>query len=91
MAKKRKCRLTEDEVAIHDMAVRLRKMTDRQLVEAFQNASQERTEDEPTNYTTDTTDLEKLLRGLARGECKGVKSGTVYKISEYARQKGLIV
>lgn len=31
-----------------------------------------------------------LLDGLARGECKGVKNGTVYKIAEYAQKKGLI-
>lgn len=33
MAKKRKCRYTAEELAIHEEAVRLRKMTDRQLVE----------------------------------------------------------
>ncbi len=33
---KRKCRLDENELAVHDMAVKLRKKTDEQLVEAFQ-------------------------------------------------------
>lgn len=32
MAKKRKCRRTNDENAIHDKAVKIRKMTDEQLV-----------------------------------------------------------
>lgn len=31
-----------------------------------------------------------LLNGLAKGECKGVKGATVYKIAEYAQQKGLV-
>lgn len=31
-----------------------------------------------------------LLDGLAKGECKGVKGATAYKIAEYAQQKGLI-
>lgn len=31
-----------------------------------------------------------LLDGLAKGECKGVKGATVYKIAEYAQKKGLV-
>ena len=31
-----------------------------------------------------------LLDGLAKGECKGVKGATAYKIAEYAQQKGLV-
>lgn len=36
MGKIRKCRLNEDEIAIHEMAVKLRKKTDQQLVDSFQ-------------------------------------------------------
>jgi hypothetical protein len=36
MGKTRKCRLDENEIVVHDMAVKLRKKTDAQLVEAFQ-------------------------------------------------------
>lgn len=36
MGKMRKCRLSDNEIAIHEMAVKLRKKTDDQLVEAFQ-------------------------------------------------------
>ncbi|MDF2844767.1 MAG: hypothetical protein K0R00_3193 [Herbinix sp.] len=35
MGQKRKCRLNEQETAVHEMAVKLRKKTDEQLVEAF--------------------------------------------------------
>ena len=40
MTKKRKCRYTAEELAIHEEAVRLRKMTDRQLVEEFHRAAE---------------------------------------------------
>ncbi len=36
MGKTRKCRLSENEVAVHEMAVKLRKKTDEQLVTTFQ-------------------------------------------------------
>lgn len=36
MGKTRKCRFNDNELAVHDMAVKLRKKTDEQLVEAFQ-------------------------------------------------------
>ncbi len=31
-----------------------------------------------------------LLDGLSKGECKGVKGATAYKIAEYAQKKGLV-
>lgn len=36
MGKKRKCHMNENEIAVHELAVKLRKKTDEQLVEAFQ-------------------------------------------------------
>lgn len=33
MGKKRKCRMTEEERAMHDKAVKIRKMTDKQLID----------------------------------------------------------
>jgi hypothetical protein len=97
MAKKRKCRYTPEEQNIHEEAVKLRKMTDAQLVDAFnsarmaaraprmaQNAVKEHTS------TNDTSDVEKLLRALSEGKCKGVGGGTSYKIIEFARKMGLI-
>lgn len=43
--KKRSCRRTPREQEIHEKAVKLRKMTDEQLVSAFENAKK--------NYTTE--------------------------------------
>lgn len=80
---KRNCRRSEEERRIHEEAVRLRKMTDAQLVAAI---------DCPVHEDAHATDdrLERLLAGLGSGECKGVKGATVYKITEYARERGLI-
>ena len=44
MAKKRNCRRTPEEVSIHDEAVKLRKMTDVQLVEKVRSALQRQVE-----------------------------------------------
>lgn len=90
MSKKRKCRYTPEEVSIHEEAVRLRKMTDAQLVEAFQNASRTPSCAETREAKKDPSSIEKLLEGLANGECKGIKGGLAYKIGEYAKEKGLI-
>ena len=97
MAKKRKCRYTPEELNIHEEAVKLRKMTDAQLVEAFRNAKMVATapsvahdgaeSDSPKN---DTTDIEKLLQALSEGKCKGVGGGTSYKIMQFAKEIGLI-
>ena len=78
---KRNCRRSEEERRIHEEAVRLRKMTDAQLVEALPPAAPEAVAD---------VRLENLLAGLEAGECKGVKGATVYKITEFARERGYI-
>lgn len=40
MAKKRKCRMSDDEIMIHEKAIKLRKKTDKQLVEEFEGQFQ---------------------------------------------------
>lgn len=48
-------------------------------------------EKKPVNPEVVETDKVKiLLDGLAKGECKGVKGATAYKIAEYAQKKGLV-
>ena len=87
MAKKRKCRMTAEEISVHEEAVRLRKMTDRQLVDAFR-AAQTAVDDEAGEESTSA--VETLLNELAEGKCKGVKGATAYKVAEYARDRGLV-
>ena len=41
MAKKRNCRRTADETVIHEKAVKIRKMTDKQLVQYMKDKEQE--------------------------------------------------
>lgn len=98
MSKKRKCRFTQEEQAIHEEAVRLRKMTDKQLVEEFHRAAEpeerpERTEPErgdEEQAISRSSDVKRLITALADGRCKGIKGATVYKITEFAREMGLI-
>ena len=100
MAKKRNCRRTQKETAIHEEAVRLRRMTDRQLVEAFRKANattapasapaaaQECPKD--GKATRDTTPVKMLLQAISDGKCKGVGGATAYKISRFASEMGLV-
>lgn len=90
MAKKRKCRYTAEEAEIHAEAVRLRKMTDEQLVTAFRAATKAAEASSSADPTNSTNGVKTLIEGLANGECKGIKGATAYKIAEYAAEKGLI-
>ena len=98
MSKKRN--RTAEEKAIHEEAVRLRKMTDRQLVEEFHRAAEpevslssyHEAQDEPeaADPNENTSAIEKLLSALSDGECKGIKGATAYKITQFATEKRLI-
>lgn len=100
MGRKGKRRYTKEEQAIHEEAVRLRKMTDKQLVEEFHRAADTettvRTSTEPQAASDEadpkknTNGVEKLLSALSEGKCKGIKGATVYKITEFATEMGLI-
>lgn len=90
MAKKRKFRYTPEELAVHEQAVKLRKMTDEQLVMAFRASSAASPAVSQEEVEKDTDGVKKLIEGLSRGECKGVKGATVYKIQQYAEEMGLI-
>ena len=98
MPKKRKCRYTPEEIEVHDLAVKLRKMTDQQLVTAFREAAQDDThasENAPhgsdgNNATKDVVGVRQLLAGLSEGKCKGIGSSTVNKLTEYAKEEGFI-
>ena len=100
MSKKRKCRYTAEELSIHEEAVRLRKMTDRQLVETFHRAADAElvasgpsvAQDcpEQTEPIGDTSAVKQPLEALSEGKCKGIKSGIAYKVSQLAVEMGLI-
>lgn len=100
MSKKRKCRYTQDELSIHAEATRLRRMTDKQLVEEFHRAAEPEMDAEAPRMAQeargdsgaekDTNPLETLLCELEEGKCKGIKSGTIYKLKTFATEMGLM-
>lgn len=79
---------TPEEQFIHKEAVRLRKMTDAQLV-AFVRKAQ--TESTATEVSKRADNLPRFIKAIQAGECKGVKGATAYKLTEFAKQKGLLV
>ena len=93
MSKEKNRRRTPAEQAIHEEAVRLRRMTDRQLVEEFHRSRDAETASkgaETSQGENTAPPLETLLQGLSEGKCKGVKGATVYKIQQFAMELGLI-
>ena len=93
----RKSRMTEEEYKIHEEAVKLRKMTDRQLVGAFRMAAEEKkiekAQEEAAGITESReprNDVERLLCDLTDGKVKGIRGATVAKISEYAKDQGML-
>ena len=98
MSKKRKCRMDREEILIHDEAVRLRKMTDRQLVGAFRMAAEDKAKadearkpkEERKESDGQLSGLEIVIQGIADGKIKGVGKVTSYKIAEFAREQGIL-
>ena len=100
MSKKKNCRYTQEERAIHEEAVRLRKMTDKQLVSEFHRAAdtemvtrvstglQDGADDDRADKYT--TDVQKLLKALSEGRAKGIKGGISYKVAQLAEEMGLV-
>lgn len=100
MSKKRKCRMTPEELAVHKEAVRLRNMTDRQLVEQFHRAAEPEMVTSARSVAQDgaeadtpignTSAVQTLLTALSEGKCKGIKGATAYKVAQYAAEMGLV-
>lgn len=100
MGRKGKNRYTAEERAIHEEAVRLRKMTDKQLVEEFHRAADAEiavrvpdvAQDSPeeADPNKNTSGVQKLLSALSEGKCKGIKGATSYKIAQFAAEMGLV-
>lgn len=80
MAKKRSCRRTEEESRIHEKAVKLRKMTDEQLVKHVENQTAEVKESGP--------DISSFVEELS--SLRGVGAATVSKIRAYAVERGYV-
>lgn len=93
MSKKKNCRRTPEEQALHREAVRLRNMTDKQLVEEFHRSKDADNASTPAGGPqgdNTATPVETLLQGLSDGKCKGIGGATAYRVSQFAAELGLI-
>ncbi len=96
MAKKRSCRRTADEDRIHEKAVKMRKMTDEQLVHYVEDRV-EKARSEGFNRGREMAacnSVEKPVRAfiekLQDGKVPGIGAATVTKIRNAAREYGYI-
>lgn len=88
MAKKRNCRRTETEDRIHNKAVKIRKMTDEQLVN-YVNDRVEKAKSEGFNQGKRSgggKSIGDFVKEIS--ELKGIGAATVSKIKAYAVEKG---
>lgn len=90
MSKRRSCRRTIDEVKIHEKAVKLRKMTDEQLVHYVEDRV-EKARSEGRNEVRKDRTAEAFLEKLSvPGIVSGVGPTTVDKLKKFAKEMGCI-
>lgn len=90
MTKRRSCRRTVDEVKMHEKAVKVRKMTDEQLVHYIEDRV-EKARSEGKNEARSGKNLRAFLESLeAPGVIPGVGPTTVNKIKRYAEEGGFL-
>ena len=92
---KRKCKMSAEELGIHEQAVKLRKMTDKQLVGILNKLINEQKDNSqpPTPTREDKSmkvpsALDSLLHDLSEGSVKGIGKATTEKIIEYCLDRG---
>lgn len=76
--KKRSCKMSDEEKNIHDFAVKVRKMTDKQLYD-FINAN---TEEENT--------VDDFIKNLEEHSISGIGPAITKKLKDFAIEKGYI-
>lgn len=89
MAKKRNCRRTPEEVSIHDEAVKLRKMTDAQLVEKVRSASAAASK-MPAAQVSLAKSAAEFLEAFANANIPGVGKITLKKMNTFAKDNGYL-
>ena len=86
--KKRNCRRTIDEAKIHEKAVKLRKMTDEQLVHYVEDRV-EKARSEGRNEAQKGNCLKEFLEKVSvSGTIPGIGGATAYKLKRYAEEGG---
>ena len=76
--KKRSCRMTGEEKAEHEFAVKVRKMTDKQLYEFVNSLSE------------NENSVEKFFDCLDAKSVSGIGPATIKKIKDFAKSEGFI-
>ena len=99
--KKRSCRRTKAEDAMHDQAVRLRKMTDEQLVgyirdketAAYENGRQRASEELSATAQSVPQEMtaSELIQRITNDKIPGIGSVTINKIWKAARRYGIAI
>lgn len=96
MAKKKNCRRTVDEVKIHEKAVKMRKMTDEQLVHYVEDRVEKARSEGKNERLAKATSLRKVnkveefIGFLQTEKIAGIGTITVNKIMKVAREHGYI-
>lgn len=88
--KKRSCRRTNDETKIHEKAVKLRKLTDEQLVHYVEDRV-EKARSEGRNEANRRRNIEEFFDSLSTpGIIPGIGLGTVDKLKKFAKEGGYL-
>jgi hypothetical protein len=92
MAKKRNCRRTPEEVSIHEEAVKLRKMTDAQLVEKIRSASAAASKLSTAfrQQSSSAKSAAEFLEAFANANIPGVGKITLKKMNTFAKDNGYL-
>lgn len=77
--KKRSCRMTNEEKGIHEFAVKVRKMTDKQLYDFVSTQKEVK------------SDISRFLDSLEKSSIAGIGPVTVKKIKVFAVKEGFAV
>lgn len=88
--KRRNCRRTENEVKIHEKAVKMRKMTDEQLVHYVEDRV-EKARSEGRNEVKKRNRVKEFLEKISvPGTIPGVGASTVDKLKKFAEVGGYL-
>ena len=88
MSKKRNCRRTDEENRIHEKAVKLRKMSDEQLVK-YVESIEESTRSEEMDQSEHSTDIDLILDDIGRIRGIGTsKLADIRQVLEYRLEAG---
>lgn len=83
MSKKRNCRRTQEEICIHEEAVKLRKMTDAQLVEKIHSTASK-------DHSANSVSVAEFIEAIDNADIAGIGKVTKKKIHAFAEDNGYI-